>query len=219
MKGDYRPVGTPVILRSVRSVGDHLRVGFVRSFTVVEHESELLVLYIAPGYPCKRPVGVRGGPKGRILLKHLGRYEDWEWRDTRMLLLYRQGDAHSIQLFWRNEEFLEWYIDLHAPLRITSLGWDTSDFVLDLQVAPDFSSWSWKDEDELEFCVQLGRYNHAQVEAIRREGELALTRLRQDRLYYQRWIGWRPDSSWLLPSIPEGWELVNPELCQADECG
>ncbi len=193
--------GTSIVLRSDGTP----RFGAVTSRTVVTDREELIALYIAPSYPCKRRVGVRGGPRERVMLSDSGRHEDWAWTDNRMLMLYRPGDAHSTQLFWRAEDeaFLGWYIDLHEPLRRTPIGFDSRNLVLDILVAPDRSSWVWKDEDDFEQRQENGLPSPRQACVIRAEGEQAVERLTgTDMGLYKEWEGWYPDPSWPLPRPP-----------------
>ncbi len=203
--------GACIVLRSILPGDGIPQVGAVRAFAVVEDREDLVALYIAPGYPCKRRVGVRGGPRGRVMLSDSGRHEDRVWAHNRVLVLYRPEDAHSTQLFWRasDEAFLGWYIDLHEPLRRTPIGFDSRDQVLDIEVAPDRSSWSWKDEDELEWWVAHGLLAPREASAIRAEGELAVERLmNSDMALYEEWEGWYPDPSWRVPCLPEEWKTI-----------
>lgn len=201
--------GDAVVVRSILPSDSGPRVGAVRSFTVVEDREDLLALYIGPGYPCKRRVGVRGGPRGRVMLADTGRHEDRVWASNHVLLLYRPGDAHSTQLFRRAADgaFLGWYIDLSEPLRRTPSGFDTRDHVLDVEVAPDRATWAWKDEDELAWRLENGMLAAEDARAIRVEGERAVARLTGTGLY-REWEDWRPDPSWPVPAIPDGWNVV-----------
>jgi uncharacterized protein DUF402 len=198
--------GTPIIRRAVIDG----RVGFVRTATVVADREDLLALYIAPGYPGKRRTGVRGGPRGRVLVQDSGGYEDWTWGENRVLILYRPGDAHEIQLFRRDRDgaFLGWYVDLCEPLCRFPLGFNTRDHVLDVWMTPDRSSWAWKDEDEFAWRQEQGMLSREKAQAIRAEGERAVARLLADPALYKAWIDWRPDPAWPVPAIPDGWDRV-----------
>jgi uncharacterized protein len=199
--------GSPIILRSVTAA----QVGAVLSETVAQDDEELLALYRAPGYPCKRRAGVRGGPGGRLMLRPSGEHEDWIWGGNRVLLLYRWGDAHSVQLFWRatDDIFLDWYIDLHEPLRRTDQGFDSRDHALDVVIQPDRGTWRWKDEEEFAWYVEHGRLPQEEAEAIRAEGVKARDQvLRDEDEFYRSWLGWRPDAGWPVPTIPAGWKQL-----------
>jgi hypothetical protein len=205
MSAPWTP-GAAIIRRSINNG----LVGFVRTLTVVADQDDLLACYLAPGYPGKRRAGVRGGPRGRVMLQPSGGHEDWTWRETRVLSLYRPGDAHEVQLFRRAADgaFLGWYIDLCEPHRRFPLGVDSRDHVLDVWMTPDRSSWSWKDEDEFAWRQELGMLSAKQAAAIRAEGERAVARLLADPALYREWVEWQPDPAWAVPSIPDRWDSV-----------
>jgi len=60
-------------------------------------------------------------------------------------------------------------VNLQSPMARTRLGFDHWDHQLDIVVAPD-RSWRYKDEDELELCVETGRMTAATALAVREEG-------------------------------------------------
>jgi hypothetical protein len=205
MHSRFHP-GDAVILRSIPEPD---RVGTVRSFTVVRDEPDLLALSLAPGNPCLRRKGVRGGPTGRILIVDSGEHEAWHWDRTGVLLLYHPGDAHTTNLFWSADgnTLLVLYIDLIVPLQRTPLGFDTRDLVLDVTMPPDRSSWEWKDEEEFAWFVETGRFTREHADEIRAEGRRAVERLIGTDLYCE-WESWHPDSSWARPTIPDGWKTL-----------
>ncbi len=199
--------GDAIVLRSIRE----RRAGHVRALTIVEDRDDLLGLYLAPGHPCKRRAGARGGPRGRVLLADSGQHEDWAWADNRVLILYRPGEAHTVQLFRRaaDNALSGWYIDLHAPLHRTPIGFDTQDYILDAVVTPDRSSWSWKDEDELAWHLAAGTRALPPPEALRAEGARAAEQLTATTApLYQEWERWSPDPAWPIPTIPADWETI-----------
>lgn len=200
------PTGTPILRRCLTNG----RVSFIRTVTVVADTDDLLALYLAPGNPGKRRTGVRGGPRGRVMLEDSGEYEDWVWRQNRVLILYRPGDAHEVQLFRRHRDahFLGWYIDLCEPLRRVSLGVDTRDHVLDVWMTPDRTAWSWKDEDEFLWRQEQGMISPEQARATRAEAERAVARLTADPALYREWVDWQPDPAWPVPAVPAGWDRV-----------
>jgi Protein of unknown function (DUF402) len=139
--------GDTVIVRTVHENG---RVGMVLPTTVVQDRDDLVALYLAPETVCKRRVGKRGGPRGRLLIEDTGRHEDWTWDGNRRLILWRPHAMHAVSLFWRgaDDTFLGWYVDILLPFRRSSLGFDTRDLDLDVVIDPD-RAWRLKDEDEL----------------------------------------------------------------------
>ena len=58
---------------------------------------------------------------------------------------------------------------MQSPMARTRLGFDHWDHLLDIVVAPD-RSWRYKDEDELELCLETGRMTAATALAVREEG-------------------------------------------------
>ena len=118
------------------------------------------------------------------------------WRRSG-LSLARPGRAHSIWLF---SDVDSWYVNLEQPLRRTPIGFDTFDEKLDLIVEPD-GSYRWKDKDELEQTAALGLLD---ANAVRAEGERVLV----EWPFPTGWEDWRPDPSWSIPQLPEGWDRV-----------
>lgn len=129
------------------------------------------------------------------------------WQTHRVLWLIRFGDAHSLNLFWNDEteEFVGWYVNLQAPLTETPLGFDTTDWALDVWVEPD-ASWWWKDEEDFAELRALGAVTDAEAAAIRAEGERVIAEL-PARLP-TGWEDWRPDPSWSPPALPARWDRV-----------
>lgn len=95
---------------------------------------------------------------------------------------------------------------LEAPWRRTPIGFDTQDLVLDVTVAPDLSSWAWKDEDELAWSVEVGKLSAAEAEAIRGAGRRAIAALEARAWpFVPDWSAYRPDPHWPVPALPENW--------------
>jgi predicted RNA-binding protein associated with RNAse of E/G family len=115
-------------------------------------------------------------------------------------------------LFWReaNGEFRYWYVNLEAPWRRSAVGFDTWDHALDLVVAPDLSSWEWKDEDEFAWWQEAGIISTAEAQAIRTEARRAVAVIeRRATPYCDGWERWVPDLSWQpLTELPANWDQV-----------
>ena len=171
------------------------RVWRAQACRVVEESDELLVLWIPAGAPAKVPAGGLRIP-----------VDDWELEDTAQtkwdqLCVARRGRAHSVYVMWRAGWELDiWYVNFERPLRRTPLGVDTFDEKLDLIVRPD-GSYRWKDEDELDAAAVLGLLD---ADAVRAEAERVL----REWPFPTGWEDWRPDPSWPLPQLPDGWERV-----------
>jgi predicted RNA-binding protein associated with RNAse of E/G family len=198
-------VGDPIILREVYQG----RVWAIRPVTVVEDAADRIALYLAPGTMWKRPVSASGEP----LRLQASEWElaDLQWAGNAALWLTPPGAAHSVILWWEPASWrLEgWYVNLEQPFRRTTLGFDYLDQVLDIVVAPDRSSWFWKDEDEFATAQQLGVLTRAEATAIRTEGERVIAAIESNGPpFCDGWEVWRPDPGWTVPGMPEGWDEV-----------
>jgi hypothetical protein len=183
-------------------------VGVAYPAIVVRDGADEVALYLAPGSVAKRRHHEGGGPGGRVVLSVRDSYEDVVWQRWRRLFLAGPQAEHAVSLFWDTETdaLRFWYIDFVTPLRRTAVGFDWVDHGIDIIVEPDMSAWSWKDGEELDWYVAHGRYTSAEAERIRAEGEAAVGQLRRDRDRFERWLEWRPDPSWPLPVLPDGWD-------------
>ena len=185
-------------------------LSYVFPMTVVRDDDEEVVVLRRPGHVSKaRNADHEKRPGMRKITRawHPGFHDD-VWRDTRILITKPPQAEHAISLFWRDatDELLCWYIDLTSPLRRTRVGFDFVENGLDIVVTPDLSSWRWKDDRELEWEVERGMFTRAEADELYREGERAVARLREERDRFERWIEWRPDPSWPLATLPEGWD-------------
>lgn len=176
--------------------------------TVVRDTPELVALCIRPGTILMRRSGTRAGPRGRNLVSWDGGHEPRTWHTNRALILNRPGDEHSVHLYWNErDEHVAWYVNLEAPWRRSGVGFESEDRDLDIVVEPDLSAWHWKDEDELAFAIERGRFTEAEAVSFRAEGEQAVERvLRRAPPLDEPWEHWRPDPSWPLPTLPPGWD-------------
>ena len=187
---------------------------YASAMTVVHDREGELALYRGPGYPMWRrnaeldPVpAFRHQPVRRLLD---GWSPDRDWGRWRVLVLMDPGAHHAVSLFWEDAggalDF--WYIDLIGPAERRRTGFDFSEHGLDIVVQPDLSSWRWKDDDELEWNVRAGRYTRSEADALYAEGERAVAGLRRDRARFETWLTWRPDPSWPVAMLPDGWDVV-----------
>jgi len=171
---------------------------------VGEHDGRL-ALYLALGTP---GVSMGRDADGRYL-ERWARGDDpvpHAWRHTHALDLVRLGEAHALRLFWDPAwRFLGWYVNLQAPLRRTALGYDTTDWALDVWVEPD-GTWEWKDEGDFSEAQALGILDGAAAARVRAEGE----RVVAEAPWPTGWEEWRPDPEWPLPALPGAWDVVEP---------
>ncbi len=189
------------------------RLSWVEPVTVVEDSPACIALYLAINTPIKRPVGNDGTPIPRFQSYESPdpvpwRLGDGTWVGSSVLWLMRPGEAHAIGIFWQGagREFVGWYGNLQAPLTRTAVGFDTVDYVLDVDIPPD-RSWSWKDEDEFAVVQRRGLISPSEAGAIRAEGERVIAALEQNAWPFDAgWERWQPDASWPIPALPVGWD-------------
>jgi hypothetical protein len=181
--------------------------------TVVEDSAEPTVLFQAVGSVCKKRTGERGGPRGRTMLPGGwdGQHVDRVFDAAPMVRLHLHGEGYTVLRQWSFEEDRAdgWYVNLESPWRRTSIGFDSRDSVLDIVVSDDLSSWSWKDRDEFDWSVANGLLTVAEARQIEREAERAVEHLEAREVpFVDDWSAWRPESSWPIPEVPNGWDVV-----------
>jgi hypothetical protein len=175
----------------------HGRVWRAQACRIVEESPELVALWMPPGTPAMLPIDPAGK---RIRIPGDSWELEQEIATRNTVCLGRPGRRHSIYVFWRNDELDVWYVNFEEPLRRTPVGFDTFDEKLDLIVMPD-GSYRWKDEDELEQAAALGLLD---ADAVRAEA----ARVLEEWPFPTGWEDWRPDPSWPVPRLPEGWDRV-----------
>jgi hypothetical protein len=119
------------------------------------------------------------------------------------------GDPFWVIRGWEDGGIVGWYINLAAPWSRFPLGFDTEDHVLDVVVADDRSSWSWKDEDELVWMVGRGSYAKERAGEIRRNGEAAIDRLEGGEPPFDdaTWSMLAIDREGPIPVLADGWQV------------
>lgn len=197
--------GDHVVLRGVR----HGKLWFAIMATVVQDSPDLTVLYWPVGTP-NRTLGKRPTVEDLNSTAAIELVEGI-WEKTDVLMLVTPGASHSIYVMWDpgHTRFRCWYVNLQAPLRRTSVGFDTMDHVLDIVIRPDRSEWWWKDEDEFEDAIAVGLYSSEEARSIRSEGERVLDMMQQNQApFCDGWEEWSPPEEWEIPEFPEDWDAL-----------
>lgn len=184
------------------------RIWEARAAIVVRADAEMLMFYRGPGSRSQIPVDAEGR---ELRLPH-GEWSLAGYEAHRHVLSFAFPDtAHAVLALGDGQtgEFLGWYVNLEDPPRASSVGFDTTDHVLDVLVPPDRSTWTWKDEDELEEAVSLGLFSPDDAVRFREEGERAARAIIERRPPFDEpWEEWRPDPAWPAPELPAGWDRV-----------
>lgn len=180
--------------------------------TVVRDSPELTALWLAGGTTVAKPMPVTGEESMRALGLPRMFTTDWvptpaPWHGSGILKLVAWGAAHSIWLFWgERDTFDGWYVNLERPHTRGERSVETEDWTLDVWIEPD-GRWEWKDEHEVPAAVATGFLAPESAAAARREGERVIEiAQRRGGVFADGWERWRPDSSWPVPSLPDGWE-------------
>jgi hypothetical protein len=210
----YQP-GQNCVLRGVIDG----KVWLAQSVTVVKDAPHETILYLPVGAQCAFPAGYW---RWRIHqdFSHGTRWEEaargaftlrkFEWMRNRLLIFLEPEKYYAPMLFWDDAsgEFNCYYINFQLPYRRGPLGFDTLDLDLDIVVEPD-GRWEWKDEDEYREGIRLGGIRPEWVQGIQAATPEALERIaRRTPPLDGAWLTWRPDPTWELPRLPEGWREV-----------
>jgi predicted RNA-binding protein associated with RNAse of E/G family len=181
------------------------RVWEARPATVVQDEPHQRMLYVPAGIMAMVAVD----SSGRDLRLYRDHWNLAERRTSRAFLSFAwPEEPYGVLAFWEPDgTFAGWYVNLETPLRRTALGFDFTDHCLDVLIPPGRSTWTWKDEDELEEAVGRGIFSAEQAARFRAEGERAAARIIGGQPPFDRdWSGWRPDPEWPVPVLPHGWD-------------
>jgi uncharacterized protein len=175
----------------------HGRVWRVMPLRLLEERDGLLVLWHPERTPVKRPFAA-----GREL--RIPGEADWTLEDrpsqSSAVVLVRPGTRHSLSLMFHDGRFDHWYINFERDSRWDGTFVDFVDEKLDLVVSAA-GAVRVKDEDELEQAAQAGYLDEAQVRA-------EFDRVLADPPWPTGWETFRPDPSWPVPELPEGWDVV-----------
>jgi hypothetical protein len=177
---------------------------------VVRDEPDLVALYWPVGTPNKYP-GRRITPHDLLANRGLPLI-DSHWVNTDVLILVQPTASHAVYAMWEggHARFLCWYINLQAPLHRTNIGFDTTDYILDIVIQPDCRAWHWKDEDEFKEAISIGVYSAEQAQAIRAEGEAVIRQMQAGSPpFFKDWEHWLPPGDWSLPNFSPGWDRID----------
>lgn len=190
------------------------RVWAARPLTVVDDTPERMLLWMPCGTRRKVPMTPPSRPDPTTLderLIELLDRRDWvhvdhEWEVSSLWIL-RPRDWHAVWVSWLpNGDHYGWYVNLQRPMRRTAIGIEAMDLMLDVVVEPDLT-WRWKDDDQFEEILRRSVFDDITGARVRREANDVIRRVEQRaEPFDQDWPAWRPDSSWPLPTLPEGWD-------------
>jgi Protein of unknown function (DUF402) len=202
----YTP-GQPVLVREIWQG----KIWTARPEIVVLDTPELLVLYKARGTCWKQSKSFEGArPSGLNRKSGQWQLNDTVWDFEGNLRLNIPGSHYSVLAFWNDyhESLRYWYINLEYPIIRTERGFDYTDMLLDILVEPDLKTWRWKDADEFQEALDIGLISPQEAKMFRAAGEKALNLLQSGKSIFNQWENWRPDPSWPIPPLTDGWDIV-----------
>jgi len=205
-KKEYFKLGQTVLVREIWQQ----RVWTARPMILLQDTPKLIALYWIPGTSWKRARNHQGGDVSVIDCKQ----GNWELHDVILegggtLRLSIPGAFYSVLLFRNTDGTINrWYINLENPLTRTNGGFEYLDQFLDIIVEPDLKTWHWKDEDEFQEAQDLGLISPQEAKMFRDVGLKALELLQSCKSLFNGWEQWKPDPSWKVPVLPEGWDVV-----------
>jgi predicted RNA-binding protein associated with RNAse of E/G family len=202
-------MASPERIPARRRPGDHVvlrelwrgRVWYARPAIVVTDRADVRMFFVPAAVTALVPVDDAGSP--------LRLYAD-AWS----LVPERHGDVGVLSFAFPDAAYAVilavgrggpqgYYVNLQSPLTPTPVGFDTVEHVLDATIAPDRSSWAWKDEDELADAVAHGIFTEDDAATFRAWGERGVAHVMDRRPPFDRdWDEWRPDPSWTDPVLP-----------------
>lgn len=181
----------------------------VRPVRVVRDDADGLVAWLAAGTPLLRPVLADGSDlrtvpvaerfdvEGHGRANRLG-----VWRGHGILKVAPAGAPWSVWLFWNDDGFRGWYVNLESVHQRGDHELVTQDHVLDVVVTPD-REVRRKDEDELAAAVTVGRFTAAEAAAFEQDAaDVEDVVRRWGPPFCAGWESWAADPAWPLPQLP-----------------
>lgn len=157
-----------------------------RPLRLIAAGPDLLVAHFPRGSTWLRPVKLDGSV-------HRIPEEPWRLVETRWefdnLWFVPAGQPFAIHAMRDepNGELKGWYVNVQAPAQVTDIGFDYMDRTLDVIVDPTLATWTYKDEDELDRGVRIGRYAPSEATQIRDDAETGMAFLRDNEPRLRRW--------------------------------
>jgi len=191
------------------------KIWTARPMIVVQDNAELIALHIPPNTLWQHHYGQNG--KSITIherLKNKWILNDTIWGKTHgFLKLAIPGESYSVLLFWdyTDNKFLYWYINLEdpeIPIHRTAMGFDYIDQILDVIIQSNLKDWRWDDEDELKEAIEAGIISPEKARLLYAKGEKVRDMIMSGRSIFNGWEHWKPDPSWQVPVLPDGWDIV-----------
>ncbi|MEW1693279.1 DUF402 domain-containing protein [Streptomyces sp. NPDC091265] len=204
--------GETVVRRDVHRSG---RVWSEQALRVLLDSAEALVTACPPGAQAVWPslyakARADGDPSVRTEAFDAMATGEWElgpgvWQETELLLWKPPTAWFSINAFFTPDGLRNWYVNFERPTTRTGDGFDTFDLTVDLVIAPDLATFTWKDEDEYAHVRRLGIVTDTEHRAVQLARAQVLAMLEERAGPFadaDRWAAWRWDPDWPVPCLP-----------------
>lgn len=180
----------------------------------LEQTSDFVVLHVPVGSVGYTRSGVRGGPRGRLLVP--GQWDEGfvsrPWTGADVVMVHRLAEGWSTWRWisddgtWRSGS----YINIERLWRSDGDTFDTEDLTLDL-VIDDQGRIEFKDEDELDWAEDIGWYSKDTANTIRTTGREAHRHFSSGGWPLNaQWNAWLPETHREMPQLPQGWATQPP---------
>ena len=120
------------------------------------------------------------------------------------------GKYYSCFLIWdqTTDLFSCYYINFQLPYWRSRCGFETLDLDLDIVIDPEFN-WKWKDEEEYREGIHEGGIQDEWVKGVEQAQAEVFNRIHKRRYPLDgTWLQWRPERTWVPPSLPDGWQVL-----------
>ncbi|MCM2416480.1 DUF402 domain-containing protein [Streptomyces sp. RKAG290] len=114
------------------------------------------------------------------------------WQETELLLWKPPTAWFSINAFFTPDGLRNWYVNFERPTTRTGDGFDTFDLTVDLVIAPDLATFTWKDEDEYAHVRRLGIVTDTEHRAVQLARAQVLAMLEERAGPFADADRWRP---------------------------
>lgn len=178
---------------------------------VVQDTADLLVVYRPPAAIAKRRISLQGDRVTAYERKHKQwLLVDMTRDDVSMLKLTIPNESYSVIAFWNlaDNSFRCWYINLEEVAHRSSVGIDYTDMILDVIIQPNLKDWHWEDEDELREAMEEELITQEKAECLYTKGAQVRDMIISGKSVFNDWQYWRPDPTWTIPVLPEGWDII-----------
>jgi predicted RNA-binding protein associated with RNAse of E/G family len=190
------------------------KIWTARPWIIVQDNNKLCVIYHPAGTRDKR----RKSLTSEKVTAHDLKYNTWVLEDASSddvwtLKMAIPGADYSV-ITRRNaidNALICWYINLEDPenpMHRTEIGFDCTDQILDVIIEPNLKDWRWEDEDELQEAIEAGAISPEKALSLYAKGEEIRDLIMSGKSIFNGWENWKPDPSWKIPVLPEGWDRI-----------